>query len=129
VANLSVGICTEIVEEKAGPRSAGAIKTFLKKDTFEEIQTSLVLCALDIIPKMQEHMKNYGIYPTRLLIWQGGDFRKTVSMLPIEDFVKDSSLMIEKIKSEFALYKDDLTFPCRTLGATVQSFKSIKSCK
>ena len=51
---------------------------------------------------MKEHIKNYGIYPTSLLIWQGGDFRKTLKMLPYEEFVEDSSRMIDKIKFEFA---------------------------
>jgi hypothetical protein len=37
VFNLSIGKCSEVVEEKAGPRSAGAIKTFKVKDSFEEI--------------------------------------------------------------------------------------------
>ena len=59
VKDLSLGRCTEEVNEKTGPRSAGSIKTFRPIYSLEKILKQMHLVAIDLILKIKEHLKDY----------------------------------------------------------------------
>lgn len=131
-----MGVCGEEVHEKKGPRSAGSIKTFKPITSLEKILKQMHLVAIDLIFKIKEHLKDYQVFPTSMLVYQKGQvsysgaksddrFKKTVKMVGYEDFQEDPNCLVEHIKAIFREHEGQLPFPSRMCGATVQIFKPL----
>jgi len=54
-----------------------------------------------------------------------GSFRKTVKMIPFEEFSQDNNNFVNYIKKVFKESEGELPFPARMCGATVSNFKSL----
>ena len=94
------------------------------------------LVAIDLIFKIKEHLKDYQVFPTSMLVYQKGQvsysgaksddrFKKTVKMVGYEDFQEDPNCLVEHIKAIFREHEGQLPFPSRMCGATVQIFKPL----
>jgi len=142
IKNLSLGICTEEVNEKSIPKTASAIKTFKPIHSLEKTLKQVSLVCADLVFKIRENLREKDIYPTSLLVYQRAvafsrdreklktnQFKKTVKMVPYEDFIEDPNVLTTYTKQIFKDYEGELAFPVRILGATVQNFKPVKEVK
>lgn len=64
-----MGVCSEEVMEKKGPKSAGSIKTFKPVHSLEKILKQMHLVAIDLILKIKEHMKDFQLFPTSIHVY------------------------------------------------------------
>lgn len=64
-----MGVCGEQVNEKTGPKSAGSIKTFKPIYSLEKILKQMHLVSIDLIFKIKEHLTDFQVFPTSLLVY------------------------------------------------------------